>query len=131
MMNRERRYDRVVLIVDPPGAVVAHLELKTFAAELETLARPIEHLIGDINHRDARARKAVRDKRREQTGAGAEIEHLYLAIARKSEQIDRRAIEIVEAGHQTASRAVVVLRRQIEGALYQIFHLKIVRMRTA
>src|ERR1700758_4630763 len=129
MVNRQRRHDRIVLVVDPAGAVVAHLELKTLAAEFETLTRPIEHLIGDINHRDTRARKAVRDKRREQASAGAEIEHFYLAVARKPEQVDRRAIEIVEAGHKAASRAVVVLRRQIERALYQIFHLSILRMR--
>src|ERR1700687_5380494 len=103
-MDRQRRHDRVVLVVDPPGAVVAHLELKTLAAEFEALARPIEHLIGDIHHRDARAGKAVRNERREQSSAGAEIEHLYLAIARKAEQIDRRAIEIVEARYKAASR---------------------------
>src|SRR5258708_22336723 len=84
MMNRERRHDRVVLVVDPPGAVVADLELKTLAAELKAFAGAIEHLVRDINHRDPRARKAVGDKRRKQSGAGAQVENFYLGVARKT-----------------------------------------------
>ena len=62
--------------------------------------------------------KAIRDKRGHQAGAGAEIENLERALARKPDEIDRRTVEVVEAGHQATPRAVIVLRRNIERVLY-------------
>src|SRR5258708_13066112 len=77
MMNRQRRHDRVVLVVDPPSAVVADLELKTLAAKLKAFAGAIEHLVRDINHRDPRARKAVGANVPTQPRAAAQVQHFY------------------------------------------------------
>src|SRR3984957_16176742 len=118
MMYRQRRNHRIVLLLDLIDTVVGDLEAESFARQFETRARPLEHLVRDIYHRDSRVREAVRDERRHQAGAGAKIENLERAFARKPDQIDRRPIEVVEAGHQATPRAVVILRRKIERVLY-------------
>src|SRR5580704_686043 len=83
VMDRQRRNDCVVLLLDSIDAVVGDFEAEARARQFETRACALEHLVRDVDHRDPRIRETVRDKRGHQSSARAEIEHLKTALARK------------------------------------------------
>jgi len=84
-------------------------ETNSLSYRLETLARDGEHLGRHIEQRQARLGESLGDHLGDDAGAGAEVEHLEAIIELKRNQIDRRSIEIIEAGHQFAARAIVVV----------------------
>src|SRR5580704_10416309 len=83
VMDRQRRNDRVVFLLDSIDAVVGNFEAEARARQFETRACALEHLVRNVDHRDPRIRETVRDKRGHQSSARAEIEHLKTALARK------------------------------------------------
>src|SRR5580658_10247231 len=83
VMDRQRRNDGVVFLLDSIDAVVGNFEAKARTRKFETRACTLEHLVRDVDHRDPRIRETIRDKRGHESGTRAEIEHLKSAFAWK------------------------------------------------
>src|SRR5258708_26346710 len=71
MMYRQRRNHRVLLLLDLIDPVVGDLEAESFARQFETRARPLEHLVRAIHHRDSPIRQTARNKSRHQSVTAA------------------------------------------------------------